>query len=86
MFTLISLAPFTLWNFWSDKTLKILPWVSNGTSEILSINNVPLLDFSKTPVTILSLFSEPNNSKSKWFGSKIAPLITLNELLDLNDC
>ena len=65
MFTLISLEPFNLLNFWSIRTLKTLAWVSKGISETSSINNVPLFALSKAPNDILpSSNSSPNNSFS----------------------
>ena len=48
-FTLISLDPLTLLNFWSVKTLKIFAWVSNGISVTSSINKEPSFAFSKKP-------------------------------------
>ncbi len=63
--TLTSLLPFTLLNFWSVRTLKILDWISNGISETWSIKSVPLFAFSRAPYEIDPFsFSSPNNSNS----------------------
>ena len=48
-FTLTSLDPLTLLNFWSIKTLKIFACVYKGISDTSSINKVPSFAFSKNP-------------------------------------
>ena len=69
---MISLLPFNLLNFWSIRTLNIFDWITRGISETWSINNVPLLAFSRAPYDIVPFsFSSPNSSNSYLLLSSI---------------